>query len=198
MRIHQKSIIPRSLVAVVVCLAFAAIPRITDAASGTLQKAPAMSAPSKYQTIMRLGPDLAITSFNVTKSAAGRLSIQATVKNIGSADYTSNPNQQSVTLQVYNPSITGPASIKILVTRNFTNLAKGATMTVSANTTLEFFKEWNDPTPDPGECLAERIVSANINFDPDIRMDGNKNNDDTNSSNNTKTETVKYIAECPW
>jgi hypothetical protein len=89
--------------------------------------------------------------------------ITGTVRNVGKGAFASNPGQQAVYLYEGD---------KIVASKNFTNLASNATLTVS------FTRKWSSGTEFPP------MYKLVILYDPDIYLDGNPANDDANSSNN--------------
>ena len=151
------------------------------------------------------GPDPAVTSLRVTKSIVvrngvrtGILRITATLKNVGTQNYVSRPGQQSFAIWVKNPEATGPSSIKVVVSRDFPRLNKGASITISGTYQIPRLVQWNHRQPRYGECKAGRVIWALVSYDPDITMDSNPHNDDCSLRNNKKRYTVKYMVECPW
>lgn len=151
------------------------------------------------------GPDPAVTALQVNEGVTTRngrrvgiLSITSTLKNIGTKDYTSRRGQQSFSIQVKDPSISGPRSIHIVKSKDFPVLRKGASITLRGTYEIPYFIEWGHRTPRYGECRASLIIYGTISYDPDIFMDANPHNDDCNLKNNTKQKEVKFMVSCPW
>lgn len=105
------------------------------------------------------------------------IAIVGTIKNIGTDDFKSGKGQQSVTL---NEHPQGTKS-QTLVTRQFTNLKSGEQFT------LEVTRRWRLSDEFPPD------FSLQINYDPDIFIDGNPHNDDVNSKDNRKSLTGQAI-----
>ncbi|MFN4147187.1 MAG: hypothetical protein ACK4GN_15275 [Runella sp.] len=117
--------------------------------------------------------DPAITDINfrtIKQSTGDRLQITVTVKNLGLANYSSNPNQQNV--QLWEEwSSTNRRMVKAFP---FQNLNGGAS--------LNFVHE--RAAFKPADEFPPNYVAV-IVYDPDIRIDANPSNDDSNLSNNT-------------
>lgn len=96
----------------------------------------------------------------------GTIQLKAVLKNIGTANYVSRSNQQSV--QIHQGR-------RLLKNERFGNLRKGEVKIIAVQ------MPWNAA----GEF--QQNLKASIVYDPDIRMDGNKQNDDCNMRDNTKT-----------
>ncbi|THB74613.1 MAG: hypothetical protein D3926_21740 [Desulfobacteraceae bacterium] len=180
-----------------VAMAQAASVRMADTSKKRL-------APHKIQKNLNLrrigtaGIDPAVINLQVAKSPSGRLTVTATVKNIGTQNFVSRANQAAVVLQVYNPRLTGPSAYETIARRGFTHLSASGTLVVTGSHQLDGFVEWSDPSLDFGECQYNKEVIAMITYDPDITMDGNEQNDDARNNNNMKKQNVNYIVECPW
>ena len=112
-----------------------------------------------------------------TSEFAGVATITGTVKNIGS-NYASGSNQQLVNL--YENST-------LVKSIPFQNLNAGESIQIS------YSRAWNSSSPAEGEFPPDYRLE--IAYDPDILIDGNPNNDDKNSSNNSKTESGRAINE---
>ena len=113
----------------------------------------------------RTCPDLVIQGLHVVNMQYNNgqyaFGVAGVVRNIGSADYVSRPNQQSV-----NFSGAGPQR-----SLRFGNVPKGG----SVETGAVFGVPGGEFTPD---------IIATLSFDPDIRMDKNTGNDECNTRNN--------------
>ncbi len=151
------------------------------------------------------GPDPAVQVLKVDKSVitrnghrVGILAIASTLKNIGRKDYISKRGQQSFSIQVKDPSISGPRAIHIVKSEDFPTLRKGASITLRGRYEIPYFIEWGHRTPRYGECRATLIVYGTITYDPDISIDGNPHNDDCNLNNNMKQIPIKFMVGCPW
>ncbi len=128
-------------------------------------------------------PDLAVeriefSLLNRTGPTTGRVRITGHIRNIGT-DYLSSPGQQQLQLWELVPG----ARERLVARRDFQNLPAQGRLSVSYDRT------WNAATmrefpPD------YRVV---ISLDPDIFIDGNPDNDDSNLRNNTHTESGRRI-----
>lgn len=102
--------------------------------------------------------------------------ITGTITNIEET-FSSGMGQQAILL--YERSLGTPAGNPgVEVARvDFTNLAAGQTLSIS------YTRSWDASSPAEGEFPPDyRLV---LSYDPDLFIDGNENNDDTNSSNDT-------------
>jgi hypothetical protein len=128
--------------------------------------------------------DPAITAVTLTKSGGikEKIIVGFEVRNLGRSAWSSGANQQNVTLTVKN----GNTGREYRVTRPLpARAAPGARMLaftspVIANAfdTFEF----------------SGTVSLQIAYDPDIRLDGNRCNDDSNAANNLKQITDRQVS----
>lgn len=112
------------------------------------------------------------TLVNRTTRFQGRVRITGVVRNQGTATYQSGVNQQIAYLYEQNPG----AQPRLVAQRAFQNLTPGQEVTVV------FERTWNSSSPSEGEFPPSYIVD--IGYDPDIRLDGNLNNDDCRLGNN--------------
>ena len=125
-------------------------------------------------------------NFSVVRADAGGFSgtvkIEGVVRNTGTSDYTSNANQQIALL--YEQILGGKT--KLVGRLPFKDLPVNATVKVS------YTRRWNvsDEFP-PTYTLV-------ISFDPDIYIDGNNNNDDTNTANNKISKPGDAINALPF
>lgn len=128
-----------------------------------------------------LNPDLEATSitFSVvpTSDFAGVATITGTVTNVGDLDFNSGQGQQGILL--YERPLGTPAPGNLVTRLDFTRLNVGSTLTVS------FSRQWDSSSPAEGEFPPEYILI--VSYDPDILIDANETNNDTNSSNNSLT-----------
>lgn len=126
-------------------------------------------------------PDIDIEATEINFSIANRenfvadATITGTVTNIRD-DFRSGENQQSVLL--YERSLGTPSGNpgNLVAQQNFANLDAGATITVS------YTRRWNASSPAEGEFPPDYILV--LTYDPDLFIDGNDENDDTNTDNN--------------
>ncbi|WP_298309661.1 hypothetical protein [uncultured Aquimarina sp.] len=125
--------------------------------------------------------DLEATSitFTIVKDDdfTGTATITGTVTNIGDANFNSGNGQQAVRL--YQRSLGAPAPGELVDTVSFTNIDAGETLTI------RYSRPWNSSSPAEGEFPPDyRIV---IDYDPDIFIDGNDQNNDSDLTNNDLT-----------
>lgn len=124
-------------------------------------------------------PDPAISKINFkvlnqTGPHTGEIRVQAILKNQGGRDFISGPGQAAVLIYEQHPG----APPTLVVNREFRKLEAGTFKKIA------FKRTWNSSSPAEGEFPPTYIVT--ISYDPDIRMDGNKQNDDCNLENNSK------------
>jgi hypothetical protein len=98
--------------------------------------------------------------------------LEGEVRNVGGADYSTAPNQQTFAIHELRPG-QGP---RILATESFGNLAPGESHLVTAD--VSRWKTDDEGLPD---------YRLSIAYDPDIRFDGNRANDDCAANNNSTT-----------
>jgi len=183
---------------VIMCLLLTTVAYAKSAQQPESIKATVKPNIQQRMIVHKKGINPAVVRLDVAKGTTGTLTIKAYIKNVGTKKFASGRNQASIMLQLYDPSRTGARAYTNLAKRNLTSLAVGQQVVVSKSYPLPNFVEWVDATPDPGECKADRQVIAMISYDPDIRSDGNPNNDDVQNSNNTKKKAFSFIVECPW
>jgi hypothetical protein len=99
------------------------------------------------------------------------IAIRGVVQNIGNKDFSSGPNQQSVRLVQKTPGVSGE---QVLITKKFKNLKSGKKITV------EHVMTWTPSIEFPPDYYFR------IDYDPDILIDGNANNDDVKMNDNYK------------
>ncbi|GEM_PF-996191 len=122
--------------------------------------------------------DLAASSieFSVVKTDdfKGVATIKGIVKNVGD-NFSSGDGQQ--TIYLYERSLGTPSTQPgtIVAQKAFTTLSAGQTLEVS------FSRNWNSGSPAEGEFPPEYILL--ISYDPDLYIDSNLNNDDTDHGN---------------
>ncbi|AXT52789.1 hypothetical protein D1818_18880 [Aquimarina sp. BL5] len=125
--------------------------------------------------------DLDATSitFTIVKddNFTGTATITGTITNNGDANFNSNSGQQAIRL--YQRNLGTPAPGELVDTVSFTNLDAGETLIVNCS------RPWNSSSPAEGEFPPDyRIV---IDYDPDIFIDGNDQNNDSDLTNNDLT-----------
>lgn len=114
---------------------------------------------------------------------SGLVRITGVVKNVGKGNFDSGRGQQSAAL--YQDGPTGTASKTPVARVQFEDLAAGETVEVTYDRT------WNASSPNEGEFPP--TYRLQILWDPDILIDGNDNNDDTNPSNDKITRSGSDI-----
>jgi hypothetical protein len=97
--------------------------------------------------------------------------IEGVVKNVGTINYTSGAGQQAALL--YENRGGRPV---LVATKVFQNLTPGQEVRV------EFTRNWYKGSPAEGEFPPTYVLI--ISYDPDIYIDANDNNDDSNTGNN--------------
>ena len=124
-------------------------------------------------------------NFSIEKETdfAGTATITGIVTNIGSENFVSSTNQQRILLYERPSGSSGTGTLIGEV--NFTTLNAGEQLTVS------YTRNWDSSSPGEGEFPPNYVLQ--ITYDPDITVDGNENNDDKNSANNSLTENGKAI-----
>lgn len=103
---------------------------------------------------------------------SGRVQITGVVKNRGTLAFESRPNQQAVHLYEGN---------RLVARQAFQNLAPGQEVRVS------FTRNWSTSTEFPP------VYKVMVIYDPDIRLDGNEKNDDSNLRNNQTSRPGEQI-----
>lgn len=130
-------------------------------------------------------PDLAASiSFRIvtrTTRFRGIVRITGAVKNAGTGDYVSGPNQQVFSLYEHVPG----GQRRLVASRMFHNVRVGSRIS------LAYERPWDSSSPAEGEFPPAYI--AEISFDPDILLDSNPKNDDSNASNNSATRSGTAI-----
>lgn len=111
-----------------------------------------------------------------------QIKIEGVVKNIGKNDYKSGPQQQAVLLYEKIPG----GATRLVVTRVFQNLAKGAEIKVA------LVKNWDKSIEFPPTYI---LV---ISYDPDIYLDNNPDNNDINSINNKLEKSSVEVNSMTW
>jgi hypothetical protein len=113
---------------------------------------------------------------------SGTVKIEGVVRNAGTSNYTSNTNQQLALLYEQNPG----GVPKLIATQPFKDLLANATIKVA------YTRKWNKSDEFPPTYIL--IIS----FDPDIYIDGNNNNDDSNTANNKLSKSGEVINALPF
>lgn len=114
-----------------------------------------------------------------TQEFTGIVTITGTIKNIGD-DFRSREGQQAVHL-LEKPAGSGKSIM--LDTKEFSDLDAGETLEIS------FQREWYAGMEFPPSFIVR------VSYDPDIYIDGNEQNDDSNSANNTIERSGQEISE---
>jgi len=117
----------------------------------------------------------------------GTVTITGVVTNIGSDDFISSPGQQAVSMFQNNTGLPSSQAIDLVAELPFTTLAAGASISVT------FTRNWNASSPAEGEFPPMYTVIANL--DPDIQIDGNDQNNDASSANNSMNKSGSEINE---
>lgn len=113
---------------------------------------------------------------------SGTVKIEGVVRNAGTSNYTSNLNQQLALLYEQNPG----GIPKLVATQPFRDLLANATIKVA------YTRKWNKSDEFPP------TYTLIISFDPDIYIDGNNNNDDSNTANNKLSKPGDGINALPF
>ena len=125
--------------------------------------------------------DLAVESFDfaIEKTAQfeGNITFKAVIKNVGD-DYRSGEGQQTISL---SEKPAGGQSIT-LESKKFKDLDAGETIELQYT-----HQGWRASQEFPSS------FRVRIGFDPDLYIDGNPHNDDSNSDNNTREITGQQI-----
>ena len=122
-----------------------------------------------------LKSEFIIFSVEPTSQYAGNATITGNIINIGD-DFNSGAGQQVIRL--YERSLGTPTNQPgtEVASLAFTSLAAGEKLEIS------YTRHWNSSSPAEGEFAPEYILL--IDYDPDLLLDSNLHNDDSNSSNN--------------
>lgn len=125
-------------------------------------------------------------SFTIDKETqfTGTATLTGILTNIGEA-YSSNANQQG--LQLYQSGNGQSGGGDLVAMQTFQNLMPGETVTVS------YTRPWNTSSPAEGEFPPS--YTLRISYDPDIFIDGNPNNDDSDLDNNVVVKSGSGINE---
>lgn len=140
---------------------------------------------AQMKKIMIKKIDLTASSINFTIVKCkdrfnGSVIVEGVVKNTGGLAWTSGVNQQSALLYEDNGG-----RLQLVASQSFRNLAPGAVVKVS------YTRTWNRSSPAEGEFPPKYVLV--IGFDPDIYIDGNDNNDDSNYANNRLTKSAAEV-----
>jgi len=133
-------------------------------------------------------PALRRLTFRVVERTPGRrhvgkVSLIATVENVGKGEYRSRSNQQTVDLY---ETVPGRAPRRV-AGREFATLAPGQRFD------LVWTRAWDASSPAEGEFPPS--FEARLAYDPDIRIDGNPANDECTTKNNAARLNGKSINE---
>lgn len=110
-------------------------------------------------------------SLEQTSKFDGVATITGIVKNAGEGDFRSSEGQQVISL---HENFSGGGSGDIVAQKTFTDLNAGDTLNISYTT------QWSHTFEFPPTYVLR------INYDPDIYIDDNPENDDIDPSNNRK------------
>lgn len=154
-----------------------------------------------------LGPDLVVENmlvkvenWNGTMFAV----VTANVVNRGRKAFNSNPGQAEALLigiHSWYTYPTTPGGQFVLNRIAITHLNIGQSLHIQGSFQLSGFQKKGCTEPlKPGECCRELQAIVMVSYDPDIRMDGNPDNDDCNARNNVCADTpdthVKFTIKC--
>jgi hypothetical protein len=126
-----------------------------------------------------------VINFSVVRADgeySGTVKIEGVVRNAGTSGYTSNTNQQLALLYEQNPG----GIPKLVATQPFKDLSVNATVKVP------YTRKWNKSDEFPP------TYTLIISFDPDIYIDGNNYNDDSNTANNKISKSGDAINVLPF
>jgi len=104
----------------------------------------------------------------------GDVTITGTITNIGD-DFSSGVGQQNIRL--YQKQLGAAEPGDLVASVSFQSLEAGESIQVS------YTRFWNRSSPAEGEFPPDYILL--IDYDPDLLIDGNDNNDDSNTENDT-------------
>ena len=121
-----------------------------------------------------LEAELIIFSVEPTSQFAGNATITGIVKNIGD-NFSSGSGQQTILLYERSSGTPTTQLGNLVASLAFTTLSPDETLEVS------YTRPWNSSSPAEGEFPPEYILI--ISYDPDLYIDGNVNNDDSNHTN---------------
>jgi hypothetical protein len=113
---------------------------------------------------------------------SGTVKIEGVVRNAGTSGYTSHANQQIALLYEQYPG----GKSKLVAQQPFQDLA------VNAAVKVPYTRKWNKSDEFPP------TYTLIISFDPDIYIDGNNNNDDSNTANNKISKPGDVINVLPF
>jgi hypothetical protein len=131
-------------------------------------------------------PDLLASIISIVPGPTGLITIRGRITNIGSSDFISASGQAAGQIVIHLKGVTGPSSLVYLENDPITRLARHHSVNLSGTYRLPEFQGWGHENFHQGECEAELDVDfiVWVALDPDIKMDGNFDNDDSNYSNN--------------
>lgn len=111
----------------------------------------------------------------------GQVEIVGTIRNVGTADFISGKGQQGIQLYEEVPG----ARPRLVASLPFERLNQGAELQI------RYTREWNASSPAEGEFPP--TYRLQISYDPDIVLDGNPKNDDSNWRNNSRERSGSAI-----
>ncbi|GAO44267.1 hypothetical protein [Flavihumibacter petaseus] len=152
---------------------------------GDIKLSPEVAERVRIKKIDLTAKDIVFSMVKCYSATNGVVKIEGVLKNTGGLAYSTAVNQQSLLL--YENSGSGP---RLVATKVFQNLAPGAEVRVS------FTRNWNKSSPAEGEFPP--VYTVVVSFDPDIYIDGNDNNDDSNAANNRLEKSGSFINKTTW
>lgn len=135
-------------------------------------------------------PDLAIMDLTTTTNSPGWVWACATVQNSGGLAWSSRESQVGVAVV---DSLGGR-----VIAGGIASLAPGVSLDKCGWVRVPGLLRIGVETLRSGECEATMTLTAQLQFDLDIRNDGNPANDDCLASDNARSVSVAYTTACPW
>jgi hypothetical protein len=112
------------------------------------------------------------------------------------------PRQAEAQLIVKKLWMSGPGAYVYIQKIPIARLNRGQAVNLSGRFELPYFAKWDCADVVAGYCCQEIQIIVAVSYDPDIRMDGNLDNDDCNARNDrcydAPAHHVWYQVECPW
>jgi hypothetical protein len=136
----------------------------------------------KIKTIDLVAESINFSTVKVINEFNATVKIEGVVRNAGTLNYNSGANQQLALLYEQNPG----GVIKLVRTIPFQNLAVNAVVKVA------YTRSWDKSAEFPP------TYTLIISFDPDIYIDGNNNNNDSNTANNKIVKSGDAINALPF
>jgi hypothetical protein len=134
------------------------------------------------------GPDLQAGQVRITTSPTGLITYRATITNRGASDFISGPGLAAGRIALWWITGTGwegPPEL-IVADEEITRLNRNQTINLQGTYRPPGWVGWEDGNLRDGECVTGMAVhiDVRVDLDPDIKNDGNPDNDDINYSNN--------------